>query len=348
MNFDEYTKLGEPLKYVKSEAWHTAIGLQEVDGLKPSPYLIEIAKANIEGDITFEDVKNRLNSYYKSQQTRSLIENRTEEADKVSARIAEILSEKTFVFSPAQYIGIHKRIFEGFKFAGAIRDYNITKDEWVLDGDTVYYSSADMINATLDYDFAAEKQFNYKGLADSELIEHFANFISGIWQIHPFCEGNTRAVAVFAIKYLRTLGINATNYIFSTNSWYFRNALVRANYTNAPKNIYANKQFLLNFFDNLILNGEHSLKNREMHINYNDQETAKNVGVNVGRNVGVNLGGNDEKVYNLIKQNNNITNKQIAYSLEISTRTAERICKKLKELGVITRIGSTKTGSWKI
>lgn len=335
MNLDEYKKLGEPLKKEKSEVWQTAIGLQEVDGLKPSEYLFETAKANIEGDITFEEVKNRLNSYYKSQYARSIEQERTEEADKVSARIAEVLSEKTFVFSPAQYIGIHRRIFEGFKFAGVVRDYNITKDEWVLDGDTVYYSGADMIKATLDYDFANEKQFNYKGLTANELILHFANFISGIWQIHPFCEGNTRATAVFAIKYLRSLGINASNDMFAKNSWFFRNALVRANYNNANKEVYANNKFLLNFFDNLILNKNHSLRNREMHISYD-------VGVNVGVNVGV-----KEQILELIKTNEGVNAKMIATHFpDIVNRTVERYIKELKDNNIIEFRGAPKTGGY--
>ena len=158
---------------------------------------------------------------------------RTEEADKVSSRIAEILSETAFSFSPNEYISIHRKLFQGiYKHAGKIRDYNITKKEWVLDGATVMYGSASELETTLEYDFSQERAFSYKGLSMDEIIHHLAVFISRLWQIRLiFGEGNTRTTAVFFIKYLRTLGFSVTNDIFAENAWYFRNALVRANYT---------------------------------------------------------------------------------------------------------------------
>ncbi len=224
-DFGEYIRQGEPDKKEKGIIWQTAIGLQQVDGLKPSTYLIETAKQNIEGDITFDEVKNRIDAYYKTQSARQGVTNddRTEEADKVSARIAEILSEKTFSFSPIEYIGIHRRLFSGiYKFAGEIRDYNITKSEWVLDGETMLYAGADMLQATLEYDFEQEKKFSYKGLSQQQIIEHIAYFIADLWQIHIFGEGNTRTVAVFLIKYLRKLGFkDVNNEMFARHSWYF-------------------------------------------------------------------------------------------------------------------------------
>lgn len=252
-DFDEYRHLGEPEKAEKSEIWQTAIGLQQVDGLVPSEYLIETAKQNIEGEITIYEVHERLNGYYKAKPI-GKADDRTEEADKVSARIAEILSEKTFSFSPAEYITIHKRLFTGiYKFAGKIRDYNISKSEWTLDGETVYYASADSIRATLEYDFEQEKTFTYKGLGKEQLVEHIARFVSGIWQIHAFGEGNTRTTAVFTIKYLRTLGFPVANDLFADHSWYFRNALVRANYNDYKNNIYSTLEYLNRFFRNLLL-----------------------------------------------------------------------------------------------
>ena len=159
-NFDEYIRQGETSKSEKAKIWKTAIGLQQVDGLKPSDYLIETARQNIEGDITIEEVKQLIDSYYKQHPTKTT-EDRTEEADKVSARIAEILGEQAFTFSPAEYLSIHRRLFQGiYKFAGKIRDYNITKQEWVLNGETVFYGSADSLKSTLEYDFEQEKKFN--------------------------------------------------------------------------------------------------------------------------------------------------------------------------------------------
>ena len=111
-------------------------------------------------------------------------------------------------------------------------DYNITKKEWVLDGETVLYGNASELRDTLEYDFSEERTFSYKGLSINEILHHLAVFVSRLWQIHIFEEGNTRTTAVFFIKYLRTLGFDATNDIFAENAWYFKNALVRANYNN--------------------------------------------------------------------------------------------------------------------
>ena len=218
--FDEYIKGGKPSQKEKSLAWKTAIGLQDVDGLKASEYLIETAKQNIEGDITIAQVKDLLDSYYRSKSGRQSAEERTEEADKVSSRIAEILTEPTFNFSPDYLLQIHSRLFTGiFKEAGIIRPYNITKKEWVLDGDTVLYSSYDMIKSTLEYDFREERNTDYSSLNALQAVRQICRFISGLWQIHPFCEGNTRTTAVFAIKYLRSFGFEIDNDSFAENSW---------------------------------------------------------------------------------------------------------------------------------
>jgi fido (protein-threonine AMPylation protein) len=280
-NSEEYKRQTEPGKKERSDIWTMAIGLQQVDGLKPSEYLIETAKENIEGRISIYDVKERLNSYYKAKPIKS-DDDRTEEADKVSVRIAEILSEKAFTFSPAELITIHKRLFDGIldgartaAKAGVIRDYNITKDEWVLNGRSVFYASADSIMATLNYDFLQEKSFTYKGLSKEDIARHIAQFISGIWQVHAFGEGNTRAAAVFTIKYLRTFGFTeVNNELFEKNSWYFRNALVRANYNDYAHNIYSTLEYLNRFFANLILGGKFELKNRELKVYTGDEDTA--------------------------------------------------------------------------
>lgn len=214
--FKEYLKESEPEKVDKSYAWSTAIGLQAVDGLKPSKYLIDTALQNIEGKITIKEAQNLIESYYKEKPVHLSNEERTEEADKVSSRIAEILSETAFSFSPNEYISIHRKLFQGiYSHAGKIRNYNITKKEWVLDGKTVIYGSASELRATLEYDFSQEKSFSYRGLSMDEIIHHLAIFVSRLWQIHIFGEGNTRTTAVFFIKYLRTLGFSATNDIFA-------------------------------------------------------------------------------------------------------------------------------------
>ena len=264
--FKEYIKESEPNKRDKGYAWHTAIGLQAVDGLKTSEYLVHTAVRNIEGEISFEEANALLQSYYEENPA-SDADNRTEEADKVSAKIAALLSEKAFSFTPNEYISIHRKLFTGiYSHAGCIRDYNITKKEWVLDGATVLYGSATELKATLDYDFSEEKKFSYKNLSMDEIIHHIAVFISRLWQIHVFGEGNTRTTAVFFIKYLRTLGFDVTNDIFAENAWYFRNALVRANYNDLKNGIHETTEFLELFLRNLLLNENHPLHNRRLHI----------------------------------------------------------------------------------
>ena len=346
-NFEEYLRQGEPNKAEKAKVWKTAIGLQQVDGLKPSDYLIATAIQNIEGDITIDEVKQRIDTYYKHHPIQTN-EDRTEEADKVSARIAEILSEQTFTFSPAEYIAIHRRLFHGiYKFAGKILDYNITKQEWVLNGETVLYGSAESLKATLEYDFEQEKKFSYKGLSQQEVIEHILLFISYLWQIHIFGEGNTRTTAIFLIKYLRTFGFKVNNELFAEHSWYFRNALVRANYKNHAKNIHANNEFLLRFFENLLLGENHILKNREMHVQFvetvNDPVKPKNDPVNDLVNDSV-----KRNILQQLKQNPKANYRELADKTGYSTATIKRHIQELKKMGIIERIGSDKTGYWKI
>ncbi len=287
--FKEYLKESEPDKVSKGYAWSTAIGLQAVDGLKPSKYLIDTAIANIEGEITIKEAQKLIDTYYEEKPVRLSDEERTEEADKVSSRIVELLSETAFSFSPNEYISIHRKLFQGiYKHAGKIRDYNITKKEWVLDGATVLYGSASELRDTLEYDFSQEKNFSYRGLSMDEILHHLALFISRLWQIHIFGEGNTRTTAVFFIKYLRSLGFSATNDIFAEHAWYFRNALVRANYTNLQKNIHETTEYLEVFLRNLLLNEKNELHNRSLHISglWNEEKVdiePKEVNIDTGK-----------------------------------------------------------------
>ena len=264
--FKEYIRESEPEERDRGYAWHTAIGLQAVDGLKNSKYLIDAAIKNIKGDISIDEAGELLNSYYK-ENPKAEEGDRTEEADKVALRIAKILSEKAFSFTPNEYISIHRKLFiDIYNHAGKIRDYNITKKEWVLDGATVLYGSASELQATLDYDFSEEKKFSYKNLTMNETIHHLAVFVSRLWQIHIFSEGNTRTTAVFFIKYLRTLGFDVTNDVFAENAWYFRNALVRANYNDLKNGVHETTEYLELFLRNLLLDEKNTLHNRTMHI----------------------------------------------------------------------------------
>lgn len=271
-SFDEYLRQGEPSQKERAENWKTAIGLQAVDGLQPSAYLIDVAKRNIEGEITLDETRKLIDSYYQSKTVRTPKDEDEEEADKVSANIAKILASKTFAFNTNGYVSLHRRIFEGvFKHAGEIRQYDISKKEWVLEGDSVNYLNWEDLRRALDWDIEQEKNFSYKGLTDDEKIEHIAKFISGIWQIHAFREGNTRTTAIFTIQYLRSLGYEVNNEMFAKHSWYFRNALVRANYRNIQKGIDYSPIYLVRFFRNLLLKDSWGLKNRYLHIRPTDE-----------------------------------------------------------------------------
>lgn len=267
-NFDEYLRVSEPHTRERASAWKTAIGLQAVDGLHVSEYLKETALRHIEGEISIDDARDLVCGYYQTRTARLPDEAEAQEADKVAVNITKLLSEKSFSFSVPGFVATHRRIFEGvFDHAGTLRPFDITKKEWVLRGDTVLYVSCEELVRTLEYDIVQERKFSYAGLNMNETILHLAKFVSGLWQIHPFCEGNTRTTAIFIIKYLRSIGFEADNTLFERHSWYFRNALVRANYRNVKKGITPNFEFLVRFFRNLLLGEMNQLSNRHLLVN---------------------------------------------------------------------------------
>jgi fido (protein-threonine AMPylation protein) len=269
MNNNGYKKQAEPTSSERSYNWKTAIGLQAVDHLTPSKYLIDTANENISGKISLDEAEKFIAEYYEHKPPPSNANDRTEEADKVSVRIAQLLAVRTFKLSPVELTSIHRRLFDGlYNFAGKIRDYNISKKEWALKGKSVYYGDFHDIREMLDYDFNQEKKFDYTHLDNKATVEHIIKFISDVWQIHAFGEGNTRTIAVFTIKYLRTFGYEISNNTFEKNSFYFRNALVRANYNDHKQNIKATLLFLNRFFDNLLFGGQNELKNRELQVGY--------------------------------------------------------------------------------
>ena len=344
-HFEEYKKQTEPEKYKKAENWGIAIGLQQVDGLTPSKYLIEVAKDNIEGKISIDEANEQIKRYYKQNPAQTLKEHDEKEADEVSARIAKLLSTHAFTFSPAELIGIHKELFQGIlddKIAGKIRTYDIVKEEEILNGGTVLYGRATTITDMLNYDFKTEKEFDYNGLSKKEIVEHLVKFISGIWQIHPFAEGNTRTTAVFTIKYLYTLGFETNNDLFEQHSKYFRNALVRANYQNLDKGIPYTMTYLNKFFDNLLLDEKNALDNREMQI-WDDSE--KSSEKSSEKNA---LNSTKSKILKEIKANPIISAKQLADILGITSRAVEKNLAQLRESNTIRRIGPDKGGHWEI
>ena len=341
LELSEYIKQGELSKSEKAKTWETAIGLQDVDGLKPSKYLITTAKEHIEGNIDINEAKKKIDEYYKVSGNRNQEENEnSEEADKVAVRITEILSEKGFNFNVFELTNIHSRLFKGiYKEAGKIRDYNFTKKEWILNDDTVTYSSFETIKDALEYDIKQEKNFSYKDLSLDESIKHIARFTSNIWQVHPFCEGNTRTTAVFIIKYLRTFGFNINDNVFAENSWYFRNSLVRANYKNFEKNIFEDTSYLEKFFFNLLSDTDYELKNRYTHIDYRKEEN--NINLN---NKKYTL--EEQAIINIIKNNELIKQEEIAKLINKSLRTVKSIMKEMQEKNIIKRSNGKRNGKW--
>lgn len=357
IDLEEYIRQGEPDQSEKSSAWKTAIGLQDVDGLKTSDYLLETAKEHIEGRIDIKTAGQRIESYYEERTGRNESKEETKEADIVAARIAEILGERTFQFSPVEWKNIHKRLFNGvFEHAGQYRTYNITKKEWILNGDTVYYASADSISETLNYDFQMEKDFSYKNLSAEDTARHIVKFTSGIWQIHPFCEGNTRATAVFIIKYLKSLGYSVNNEIFAENSWYFRNALVRANYNDHKKGITATSVFLNRFFENLLIGANYELKNRYMHVDYIESEnkdfhstvSGAKVPVSKSQNGTLKLSHEEMAIIQVLLEEPSATQKRIAELIGKSERTIKRRTVEMQEKGLIRRENGKRNGRWEV
>lgn len=340
-SLSEYIKVNDPSEKEKAKNWDMAIGLQEVDGLKTSTYLLDVARENIEGKIDFKGAYSKISSYYNEASLREKKENDTKEADIVSIRIAELLSDKSFTFSPLELINIHKKLFSDvFDHAGKIRDYNIVKEEWILNKDTVTYASYENILDTLKYDFDKEKEFIYKNLSIDEVIKHLARFTSGIWQIHPFLEGNTRTCAVFIIKYLKTFGFNISNEPFSNNSWYFRNALVRANYMNYNLNIFEDYSYLEKFFYNLLTDSKYKLKNRYTHIDYKEKQDT-----NITEK---NLSLEEQTIIKLIKDNPQIRQDEIAVKINTSLRTVKSKMKVMQDKEIIKRDNGKKEGKWTI
>ena len=352
LDFDAYIRQGEPDKREKASIWRTAIGLQAVDGLQTSEYLRETALKHIEGEIDIDEARQLIQTYYQSKTQHDVTDDDMQEADKVSANITKILSSRTLDFSAKGYIALHRRIFEGvFKHAGKVRDYNITKKEWVLDGDTVHYLNWEDLHRALDYDIEQERQFIYKGLTTDQLIKHIAHFVSDIWQIHAFGEGNTRTTAVFAILYLRDLGYKVENDMFAQHSWYFRNALVRANYRNAVEGIDYAPEYLERFFRNLLLGEQWDLRNRYLHIHPSEEwrvqpnlspsvKTVEKTVEKTTRTV--------EKILKILSNTPSITVREMSEILGLSRRGVEEQIKSLKQKGVIRRIGPDKGGHWEM
>jgi len=254
--FREDIPYEEAQQQYTQENWEIGFGLQAIDGLKPSEYLVELAEKQTLGKLTYEEVEINLKRYYEENPV--ALPNL--EADISSMRIAEILADPSFTFSPVMLLGIHRKLFSGidtFQFpVGEFRTINMTKKEPVLNGATVAYTDYGMIKETLTWDFQQEKSKDYRGKSLEAIAHEVMSFISGVWQVHPFREGNTRTIAVFAIKYLRTFGFEINNEPFKNHSRFFRDALALAN----AGRLQQTDKYLRMFTENVLLNGNYDLK----------------------------------------------------------------------------------------
>ena len=355
--FEQYLTSGEPGMEERARNWSMAIGLQDVDRLKPSDFLLEQAKANIEGSLSSEEVGKRLEEYYSQRSVREKAEaDGTFEADQVANRINILLAEKAFSFSPMELSRIHGFLFKGvLSHAGQLRTYNITKEQWILDGDTIGYGSAGSLTELLTYDFNEEKKFDYSTVSSVEAIRHIIRFISDIWQIHAFGEGNTRTTAVFLIKYLRSFGFDVNNESFEKHSWFFRNALVRSQYENIPKGIHRTFEPLERFMNFAVFGIPADLRNRTLHIRWEESKHHNDVLDTSKRQNDVLETSNmppekltlkEMAVVKLITGDPKISIASITVKTGLSRRTIDRTIATLKEKGLLVREGAKNNSQW--
>ena len=328
MDDHQYINQQEPEKSRRYINWQAAKGLQDVDGLKTSDYLDKVSADNIEGKISAYEAKALIDTYYDVKEDREK-DSLYEEADKVAARINILIGEIGFSLSSEELKSIHKRLYEGvFEHAGTYRKNNILKHEWVLDGDTVTYGNAYNLEDSVENLLRAEKLTQFRSLDEEETVWHISKFVSELWRIHPFAEGNTRTMAVFAIKYLRMLGFDVDNSIFEAHSRFFRDALVRANYTNIRKGIYEDRDPLDDFFSDLMLGTKHEFHSRYLHI-YADKSKLQTKDI-------------DNSIMEMVKMDRHVTRQKIADTIGVSVKTIERHLKNLP----VHFSGPAKTGEW--
>lgn len=256
-----------PKRYIKQLQWNMAIGLQQVDNLKPSKYLEQISEKNILGELTIKEVEQSLREYYTTKKEQKDINHNELECDFVSMRIVELLEQDNFELSVDYLKYIHKYLFQDvYEFAGEFRKIDFSKYEKILNNDSVAYGNCKTLAESLEYDISLEKEKDYKDKSIVEVIKNITDFTSNIWQVHPFREGNTRTTVVFIEKYLISLGYNVDNSLFKDKSVYFRNALVRSNYFNNYLNIKEDKSYLIKFYENLLLGKNNNLHSEDLIV----------------------------------------------------------------------------------
>ena len=266
-SINDYIETETPNNYVKQQEWDMAIGLQEVDNLKPSKYLEKLLQENVTGEKTIYEVEKELKEYYVEKEKNNEVNHNELECDLVSTRIVELLQENNFELSIDYLKYVHKYLFQDiYEFAGEFRKVDFSKHERILNNDSVAYGDHKLLEQSLDYDITLEKNKNYNEMNIVDVINNITDFSSRIWQIHPFREGNTRTTAIFIEKYLVSLGYNVDNTLFKDKSVYFRNALVRSNYFNNYLNIKEDNSFLIKFYENLLLGKNNNLHSRDLIV----------------------------------------------------------------------------------
>ena len=266
-SINDYIETETPKNYVKQLEWDMAIGLQEVDNLKPSKYLEKLLQENIAGEKTIYEVEKELKKYYVEKEKNNDINHNELECDLVFTRIVELLQEDNFELSVDYLKYVHKYLFQDvYEFAGEFRKVDFSKHERILNNDSVAYGDHKLLEQSLDYDITLEKNKNYKEMNIVDVINNITDFSSRIWQIHPFREGNTRTTALFIEKYLVSLGYDVDNTMFKEKSVYYRNALVRSNYFNNYLNIKEDNSFLIKFYENLLLGKNNNLHSKDLIV----------------------------------------------------------------------------------
>lgn len=266
-SINDYIEKETPKNYIKQLEWDMAIGLQEVDNLKPSKYLEKLLQENVIGEKTIYEVEKELKEYYVEKEKNNEVNHNELECDLVSTRIVELLQKDNFELSVDYLKYVHKYLFQDvYEFAGEFRKVDFSKHERILNNDSVAYGDHKLLEQSLDYDITLEKNKNYKEMNIVDVINNITDFSSRIWQIHPFREGNTRTTALFIEKYLVSLGYNVDNTLFKDKSVYFRNALVRSNYFNNYLNIKEDNSFLIKFYENLLLGKNNNLHSKDLIV----------------------------------------------------------------------------------
>ena len=356
-NFEDYIKGLEEEKYYKGYLWDTAIGLLDAVGVETSEYLWEVARDSIYGDTKIHEVEQQVSAYYDQETWRSK-DRSTEAADRIAARIVTLLADPAFYFTPEHYMDIHKKLYGGlFDYAGKVRNRDITRSEWVLGDKVVTYSDAGELLEALVYGMSLEMDYSYLNLPVDEAIKHIAQFFARLWQLHVFEEGNTVATAVFLLKYLNFLGLEVASDVFSKNAKYFRNALVRANYSDEEEGVYACLDYLELFLRNLILKEYNPMRNEDLLVSKEEEqnidpindpiEEIHNDPINV-ENDPIKLTRREQTIYNYIKDGSHMNRNDMAKKLKCSEATVKRAVVSLTKKGLIVREGSNKTGYWRV